>query len=292
MRIVINTDIKKIILSDKGTPNAFSNFAENPFRYFSFFKQWLDLLARIPENEPSGTPRIHVWHIAAPKTGSTWLTVILSDLLKWNVCPLIPDYDRREQEIEITNLLYSSMHNSCFSPHQHCRYSQSTRLIIEKLGITPVLQYRNIFDTVVSFYDHCNGMQLAFPMAYMDEKNWKELDNERRMDFIIDLIVPWFFNFYAGWFSSDLFKDGKIILVSYDDLVAHPHAEVKRILARIGIEKTDDEINSAILLSQDGKIRKNVGTSGRSACLSPEQRQRIRTLAGYYPHIDFTLLGL
>jgi hypothetical protein len=300
MRIIIDTDTKKMVLEEKDTPRilkflpgVFYNFHEGSFNFSLFFQRWLDLLNTVQKKELSRrTQKIHVWHIAAPKSGSTWLTTILTELLCWNVCPLIPEHNRREQEIETINLLYSSMQDFCFSPQQHCRYSDSTKRIIERLGIKPVLQYRNIFDTVVSFYDHCNEMKLIFPMAYMDEPNWNGLDDTKKLDFVIDLIVPWYFNFYGGWFSSDLIKDGKILLVSYDDLIADPHKQVKRILDWIGVEKTDEEIHSSILSAGRKKTRKNVGISGRGAVLSNEQKQKIRNLASYYPQINFSVLGL
>jgi hypothetical protein len=293
LRIIIDIDNKKMVLEENGTNRIFYNFDEDSFRFSLFFQRWLNLLHTIQKNRFSErTQKIHLWHIAAPKSGSTWLKTILTELLDWKVCPLIPLHKGREQEIETINLLYSSMQDFCFSPQQHCRYSDSTKRIIERLEIKPVLQYRNIFDAVISFYDHCNEMGLIFPMAYMDEHNWKGLSDTKKLDFVIDLIVPWYFNFYGGWFSSDLIKDGKILLVSYEDLIADPHKEVKRILDWIGIEKTDDEIHSSILSAAQKKTRKNVGISGRGVILSNEQKQKIRTMASYYPQIDFSILGL
>lgn len=293
MRVIIDTDTKKMVLKNQEMHQILYNYNENPFRFFNFFNKWLDLLKIIRNNEAQSEARkIHVWHIAAPKSGSTWLTTILIDLLHWNVCPLIPHYHRREQEIEIGNLMYAAMQEFCFSPHQHCRFSDSTRCIIENLEIIPILQHRSIFDTVVSFFDHCNDGRLAFPMAYMDKHNWEDLDSSRRMDFVIDLVVPWYFNFYAGWFTSDLFKEGKILMVSYEDLVADPHTQVRRVVDRIGIEKTRDEIDHSIQAAGGKFTRKTAGITGRGAQLSDEQKQRIRNMAGYYPHIDFTILGL
>jgi hypothetical protein len=293
MKIVINTDQKKMVLRDQNEPSIFYNFDTNDFKFNLFFNRWLDLLSTIQKSElTKRDQKIHLWHIAAPKSGSTWLTTILKELLHWNVSPLIPSYDRREQEISEFNLVYPAMNNFVFSPHQHCRYSEATNKIIEKMNIKPILQYRNIFDTVISFSDHCNGGELNFPMAYMDKMNWERLDQNKKMDFIIDMIIPWYFNFYAGWFSSDLIKSEKILLISYEELVSDPFHQIKRIIQWIGIEKTDDEINVSIVSSMNNKTRKNVGILGRGTILSFDQKQRIRTMADYYPNIDFKFLGL
>lgn len=293
MKIVINTDQKKMVLHDQNEPSIFYNFDKNDFRFKLFFNKWLDLVGTIRQNEVTKQgQKIHVWHIAAPKSGSTWLTTILKELLHWNVSPLIPSYDRREQEISELNLVYPAMNNFVFSPHQHCRYSEATHKIIDKMNIRPLLQYRNIFDTVISFYDHCNRGELNFPMAYMDKVNWECLDENKKMDFIIDMIIPWYFNFYAGWFSSDLVQDEKILLISYEELVSDPSHQVKRIIQWIGIEKTEDEINTSISSSFINKTRKNVGIRNRGSALRLDQKQRIRNMADYYPSIDFKFLGL
>lgn len=129
-------------------------------------------------------------------------------------------------------------------------------------------------------------------MAYMDENNWKSLNENERMDFVIDLIVPWYFNFYAGWFSSDLVKEGKILLISYESLLSNPYNEVKKIIDWIGIQKSDEEINSAIFSTKDQFTMKNVGIVGRGTVLTIEQKQRIKKMASYYPKIDFSSLGI
>jgi hypothetical protein len=293
MKIVINTDQKKMVVHDQNEPSIFYNFDANDFKFKLFFNKWLDLLDEIRQNELTEKgQKIHVWHIAAPKSGSTWLTTILMELLHWKVSPLIPGYDRREQEISEFNLLYPAMHDFVFSPHQHCRYSEATKKIIEKMDIRPILQYRNIFDTVISFYDHCNRGEFIFPMAYMDKINWECLDENKKINFIIDMVIPWYFNFYAGWFSSDLVKEEKILLVSYEELLSDPYHQIKRIINWIGIEKTENEINSSISSSMNKKTRKNVGRLDRGTILSVNQKQRIRDLAVYYPNIDFKFLGL
>jgi hypothetical protein len=66
----------------------------------------------------------------------------------------------------------------------------------------------------------------------------------------------------------------------------------KKNLDWIGVEKTDEEIHSSMLSAGRKKTRKNMGISGRGSLLSDEQKQKIRTMARYYPQINFSVLGL
>ena len=87
-------------------------------------------------------------------------------------------------------------------------------------------------------------------------------------------------------------KEGEVLLVSYEDLIADPNNQVKRIIEYLGIEKSETAINASILLSPSTKTRKNIGISGRGEQLNPEQKQRIRNYAGCYPNINFKCKGI
>ena len=69
--------------------------------------------------------RKHVWLVAAPKSGSTWLGAMLDSVFGWPRVPLLDCYDRREQEVDVRMLLQHP-NVDIFTPHQHTRASHPT----------------------------------------------------------------------------------------------------------------------------------------------------------------------
>ncbi len=151
--------------------------------------------------------RKHVWIVAPPKSGSTWLTLLLNRLLDWPLVPLVNGYDRREQEVDVLPLL-SFPDIDILSPHQHCRASQPTIDFIDHFRVTPIIATRNAFDTIVSLRDHLIRESRAVPMAYVDDEflRWSE---ERQYDFVIAMFMPWLLSFYASWQAAATTREGR-----------------------------------------------------------------------------------
>lgn len=238
--------------------------------------------------------RRHIWLVAAPKSGSTWLGAMLWDALKWPRVPLLEWYDRREQEVD-PRMLLQHPNEDIFTPHQHTRASQPTINIINLFRIIPIVLVRNVFDTVISLYDHLHKEANIIPWGYFDEPFFT-FDKEKQLSAIVDLCVPWFFNFYVSWYKSGVNGLCNLHWATYEELTDDPFKCVKDVLEFAGISKTDDEIAGAVGIEQGSeteKTRKNVGIKGRGeSTLNEEQQARIRKYAEYYPDVDFSRMGL
>jgi hypothetical protein len=234
--------------------------------------------------------RKHVWLVAAPKSGSTWLGAMLESVFGWPRVPLLDCYDRREQEIDVRML---TLHPDVdiFSPHQHTRASHPTLGIIQQFRIIPVVLVRDLFDTVISLRDHLYREHHIMPWAYLDETVYT-LDPEEQINALIDLAIPWYINFYVSWFYAE--KQGLCHFhwMTYQELKADPESCVRRVLDFSGVVRSDDVIVSAAQGSAQTNTRRNVGLQGRGQALTDEQRNRITRLTEYYPKVDFTPMGL
>jgi hypothetical protein len=77
-----------------------------------------------------------VWHIAMPKSGSTWVSRVLSYGLgtkDWKSANLIPKAERREQEISTSEILRQNLvTKKIFTIQQHTPYSEYTLDVIKK----------------------------------------------------------------------------------------------------------------------------------------------------------------
>ena len=234
----------------------------------------------------------HLFLICAPKSGSTWLTNILKKILQWKVVKLLPAFEHREQEIDLTALFQANVKGKVFSPHQHLRYSHHTEKIITMLDSYLVLQLRNIWDTIISYKDHLNNESVKVPAAFMNDENWELLNDEQKLAFVVDLVVPWYFNFYCGWMTSNLYKEGRIKIITYSDMIKDAFTTVKSILEYIKEPSSDQEIHDAMEKVAKKNTRKNKGVSGRGNQLSDELKKRVISYTKYYPSVDFDLFGI
>jgi len=235
----------------------------------------------------------HVWLICSPKSGSTWLSTVLENLLKFPKVPLVPGYDRREQEADIFPLFFAGIEGKVFSPQQHCRYSKMTDKVANALNSHIILQLRDIFDSVISVCDHLNtdATHGGFP-AYIDQGMWDNLSQEDRLWFIVDLVVPWYFNFYIGWYKSPFFNSNKLLKINYNELNSDPVKTVTSILEFISEPRSEAAILDALSISEKQETRKNTAISGRGSELSQEMRNRIISYSRFYPDVDFSYIGL
>ena len=204
--------------------------------------------------------RKHLWHVAAPKSGSTWLTTILRQLLGWRSNCLVNDWDRREQEVDLRPLLIDTDAN-LFSAQQHCRFSEPTRAFITQFRVRVVLRGRNLLDTCVSVWDHLVKQDTISPMAYVDQ-SFLGMPEERQFDFLVDFVVPWYLNFFVTWFEGKQRGAVDFCWVSYEALLQGPMETLNRILDYVGETRTDAAIATAVEIAAKSPTRLNVGRVG------------------------------
>lgn len=243
--------------------------------------------------------RHYLWHIALPKSGSSWLSKIMTSLYYnegWEVSKLLPAYDRRHQEIDPRYFFLKGAYNSkVFFVHQHCVYSNYTEHLIRQSGTKCILQVRNLFDVVVSIFDHFkslfesnNAEKNVLPSGY---ETWTD---ETLMSYIIDIEIPWYLKFIEGWYNSPLMKENKLILVSYEAMIFDAERCVKNIVKNAGLTTKNSNIKLIIDNISGDQTRLNSGSSGRGAkVLTNDQIDKILTMAAYFNlDKDFPLLSV
>ncbi|MBA3570314.1 MAG: sulfotransferase domain-containing protein, partial [Pyrinomonadaceae bacterium] len=175
---------------------------------------------------------------------------------------------------------------------QHCRASDANVHLMQAFGIRPVVLVRNIFDSVMSLLDFYN--QGAFQTSYF-RADWPVLDEETKIDLLIENVIPWYFQFVASWDLAEKQQRLELHWLSYEDLIADKPSSVLKVLefyglgaSRRGVEERIGEIES-----EERKIRFNKGVTGRGRTgLNNRQNEQIRRLTRYYPSTDFGRLGL
>ena len=232
----------------------------------------------------------HIFIACVPKSASTFLKNLLVNMTGYRDLFAVYAPGQNEHEIYMP-ILREAAHLDTVT-QQHCRASDANVHLMQAFGIRPVVLVRNIFDSVMSLLDFYD--KGAFQTSY-SRADWQILDNETKIDLLIDTVIPWYFQFVASWDLAE--KQGRLSIhwLSYEDLVADKSSSVLKILefhglgaARRGVEQRIAEIES-----ESKKIRFNKGVVGRGKRgLSDQQRAKVCRLAKYYPSADLSRIGL
>ncbi|MEZ0579486.1 sulfotransferase [Nocardioides sp. MH1] len=242
-----------------------------------------------------------------PKSGSTFLSAALASLPGYRREHIVPSYARREQEMSETEIqrafaatqtlrrafdqgeLVSPQRPRAWVAQLHVKHTHETQTLVDRYGIVPVCLVRNIYDILVSLRDHFVNDSPLTAAAYVEESmvGW---DEERMYAFLVDMAVPWYLHFYVSWAKAE-----QKVLVTYEDLVADPPGELRRILKAGQLPWNSEGIAEAlekVAGGDQGKVRRNVGTTGRGAVIGPDLRARVESYCNYYPDVDFRPLGI
>jgi tetratricopeptide (TPR) repeat protein len=232
----------------------------------------------------------HIFIACVPKTASTFLKNLLGSVTGYRDLFTVYAAGQSEHEIYLPTLRESAHLDTV--TQQHCRASDANIHLMQAFGIRPVVLVRNVFDSVMSLLDFYN--QGAFRSSYF-RADWLSLDEETKIDLLIENVIPWYFQFVASWDLVEKQKQLELHWLTYEELVADKAATVLRVLefyglgaSRRGVEERIREIES-----DERKNRFNKGVSGRGKSgLNDRQKEQIGRLTRFYPSTNFGRIGL
>jgi hypothetical protein len=233
---------------------------------------------------------------AAPKSGSTFLTNTLRRITRLRGFRLCAAYSTNEHDLYLPALCLMSRYG-CVS-QLHMKGTFHNAALMRTFGIRPIILVRRIEDIVVSLQHSFKRKagrpafgtgQEGYSFLWQDQCT-QDLSDERRIDLIIDLVVPWFVNFYVSWYR--LCEQGMVdaLWVTYEQLIVDKEQTLRQILAFLGLE-LPAAIDPEVLSRKYHTFRDGRVGQGASA-LTAEQHQRLRDRFSYYPGIDFGKYGL
>jgi Flp pilus assembly protein TadD len=228
--------------------------------------------------EDSGLGLRRILVACMPKSGSTFLADVLAKLPGMQRVHLVPDYGRREQELDLEQLI--NHQGLSYVGQLHLRPSQLTLELLEAFSVRPVFLFRNIWDVMASLRDHMHTHSLDWSMARIDPE-FRGWDEGRQYEFLARAMMPWFIDFYVSWTLTP----GRLA-VRYEDLMADPVATVGGIAAWAGLSTSPAEIEAA-LAATGHSATFNKGGSGRGKAVPAAVRAHVEALAAFYPQVDF-----
>lgn len=226
-----------------------------------------------------------------PKSGSTLLSNLIGSLGGFKVGSMVPEYGRREQELDERCLIDSTyiFRTTVFQHHVRC--NEWTQKLIESYPFHVIVLCRRLADVVVSVSDHFDNESIVGSMAYVTKEQLTCLDRRGvRLEFIVNVIIPWYINFYASWVRYAR-QGGRVQFVYYEDFIDEKIGVVESVLRRAGLAKDGMNEELAGVLEGGVRSRLNKGIVGRGEALlseNPELGERISELVSYYPDVDFS----
>jgi len=232
----------------------------------------------------------HIFITCVPKSASTFLKNLLVSVTGFRDLFTVYAAGQTEHEIYLPTLREYGHVDTV--TQQHCRASDANVHLMQAFGIRPVVLVRNIFDSVMSLLDFYN--KGAFQTSYF-RADWVTLDEETKIDLLIENVIPWYFQFVASWDLAEKQKRLEVYWLTYEDLAADKPSSVLKVLEFYGLGAARRAVEERIreIESEQRKNRFNKGITGRGRTgLSDQQRERIGRLARYYPSTDFSRIGL
>jgi hypothetical protein len=233
----------------------------------------------------------HLLIACQPKSGSTFLKNALNAVTGFRDVFLFHSSGQSEQELFFPSLLEFATIPTV--TQQHCRATEANLQLMQAFGMGAVVLVRDLADVVISLRDFYN--QGAVLGTFFHPDSWKALTPEQQTDTLIDHIVPWHFQFLAGWQQADRERRVPVLWLTYEELMAEKAVTVEKVLAFYNLAAPGDKI-AAVLASLAGEHRLNrfnAGVSGRGReQLTPAQQARLHHLTAAYPGTDFSSFGL
>src|SRR3989454_5328649 len=167
----------------------------------------------------------HLFIACVPKSASSFLKNTLVNLTGYR--DLFTVYAAGQSEHEIYLPTLRELAHLDTVTQQHCRASDANVHLMQAFGIRPVVLVRNIFDSVMSLLDFYN--KGAFQTSYF-RADWPVLDEETKIDLLIENVIPWYLLCVASWDLAEKQKRLDVHRVSYEYLVADKPSSVLKVL--------------------------------------------------------------
>jgi hypothetical protein len=227
-----------------------------------------------------------------PKSGSTYITSVLKEVTGYQGAVLAYAEGGNDQQLDPIRLIQHLQ--TPVIAHHHMRATLANLELMHLFSIKPLIHTRNLFDSVISFKEfHEVLVDPENPMAFITDQ-FRVLPEQKRVDMIIDLVVPWYLHFYVSWKNFDQRFSLGIHWTCYEELLEDPQTLFDKILDSCGIQPPKHALEKALTnVGKDASTRFNKGVSGRGeSLLSENQKISIRSLCSYYSDVDFSPLGI
>lgn len=226
-----------------------------------------------------------------PKSGSTFLYHAMTKVTAWRDFRAFGPCGQFEQELYAPNLVESAKLPGVVQ--QHCRATDANLHLLQAFRIRPVILVRDFADALLSLLEFYRKGAHRLTTFHAD---FPKLDKKEQLDLLIDVRMPWYFEFVASWQLAEREKRiPPLLWVKYEDMIADKVGTVNKVLKYYNLKAPDGRVEKVVdeVDQQKKRNRFNVGKAGRGRGeLTDEQFDRMASLARYFPSTDFSMVGI
>lgn len=170
--------------------------------------------------------------------------------------------------------------------HVHMQALAANRHFIEALDLRPVVMIRALPDMLASYLDELEDQPLR-PDKWLNIKvpsGYPGFSAERKGDFIIEMIAPWYISFFSTWLDYAK-TDARVLFLDYDEFRSDPASNLEKLLTHSRLPRSREECQAALdeVWEERATFRYNKGIAGRGRQrFTPAQMDRLCRMIGYY----------
>ena len=229
----------------------------------------------------------------APKAAGTYFREAALETLNGQLVRLVHAQGGRDGALYLPNILLCCLDAEAPDSvtHVHMQALTANRNFIAALGLRPVIMIRNLADMLASFLDMLENDPAAREEGLNCQvpANFTEFERARKLDFMIDVVAPWYASYFATWKSFSDDAPDTVCVLHYRDFCREPADALWTALAHAGFVVSHTECEDALakVWAQRGAHRFNQGVAGRGkSYFAPAHMDRLRRMLAYYPQLE------
>ncbi len=238
-----------------------------------------------------------------PKAAGTFLRTAAINAVGGHLVRIVHAQAGRDAQPYLPLLIDYYLGGLCEGPlvsHVHMQALPGNCRILEAFDIKPIIMVRAIPDMLASYWDMLEinetarreGLNCPIP------RDFPEMDPARKADFMIDMIAPWYVNYYATWLDYRREEPHRVLMLRYADFRAAPGSALGQALNHANTPASPEVCAHAVAKAwaERSQLRFNKGVEGRAATyFSPRHLGRLADMLSFHPALRFwsnDLLGL
>jgi hypothetical protein len=211
---------------------------------------------------------------AFPKSASTYLVAIMSSGFGENlkVIRAKTGLGLGHSFISEEKLIRDLHYRKDILLYGHIPWMHSNMKILKRLTQSPkvIITIRPLADIIISYKEHIDKIGHGPLDYYIDDlpechPQWHLLEDEKKFDFLIQYIIPWYVRFVTGWQHAS--KTIPVEFITFEEHTLYPKECVKNISTFFNLDL--DPVSNTRLNDIDRlpKANLNVGRRGRGFTL-------------------------
>ena len=230
--------------------------------------------------------RNHLVIACFTRSGSTYMRRALSGITGFKGRMLCDAIRGNEQEISVHRLRAIRQRSVV---QQHFKATTYNVGLLKTYGLRPVVNYRNIFDCIVSLHDYYGNDSFEGQTGFVHPEYWA-WDFDTRIDYLIKIHVPWYFNFYMSW--RDAKQQMDTLTMTYERFFADRVGCLQEMLEFWGLSAPISKIEATLEILTPEDTVLNKGRSGRGdELLKDRHKEAVYDLAKIW-QIDLEEMAL